>query len=162
MSVVDPFAPFRPRRGRAVALGFVLASFVVFGVLAFALFAAGYRGWSGTDSALLLGFGGALAAVLWRFAAISAIPSREGVVVRNVLLTRHVAWTEVERVRFGGGDAWAWLELADGDTLAVMAVQRSDGEFARAEAGRLAALVQSRGGSAPRPRGREEPEEPRR
>ena len=148
---VDPFSPFRPRRGRAVALGFVVASVVVFGALALALLASGYQGWSAVDSLLLLGFGVLLAAVLWRFAALVATPSRDGIVVRNVLLTRRVAWSEVERVRFGGGDAWAWLELADGDSLAVMAVQRSDGDLGRAEAGRLAALVQSRGGSAPRP-----------
>ncbi len=151
-AAAGPFAPFRPRRGRAVALGFVVASVVIFGGLSLALLATGYQGWSGLDSVLLLGFGLVLAAVLWRFAAIGATPSREGLVVRNVLITRSVAWSEVDGVRFGGGDAWAWLELADGDTLAVMAVQRSDGELARVEAGRLAALVQSRGGTAPRPR----------
>ena len=68
--------------------------------------------------------------------------------LRNVLLTRHLRWAEVSRVRFAGGDAWAWLDLEDGDEVAVMAIQRSDGDFARHEAGRLVALLQvsSQGG----------------
>jgi hypothetical protein len=36
------------------------------------------------------------------------------------------------------------LDLDDGDTLAVMGVQRSDGERARQEARRLATLVAAR------------------
>ena len=43
------------------------------------------------------------------------------------------------------------LDLDDGDTLAVMAIQRADAEFGRAEAGRLAALVQALGPSATSP-----------
>ena len=42
---------------------------------------------------------------------------------------------------FGGGEPWVTLDLADGDTLAVMAIQRADGEDAVAEARRLATLV---------------------
>jgi hypothetical protein len=33
------------------------------------------------------------------------------------------------------------LDLADGDTLAVMGIQRADGAFAESEARRLATLV---------------------
>lgn len=143
----DPFAPFVPRRGRRVAMAFAAGALVVFGVLALVLPATGYRGWSVGDSLLIAGFGVLVAVVMGRFAAIRAVPSREGVVVRNVAVTRRLAWSEIESVRFAGGDAWAWLDLVDGDQVAVMAVQRSDGAFARAEASRLAALVQSAGGT---------------
>lgn len=152
MSNVDPFAPFRPRRGRTTAIGFALASIVVFGGIGLAMLLGGYSNWSVLDALLLLGFGVLLAAGLWRFAALRATPSPTGLVVRNVLLTRRVAWSEVSAVRFGGGDAWLWLDLTDGDDLAVMAVQRADGAFARAQAERLAALVQTQGGTARRPR----------
>ncbi len=91
-----------------------------------------------------------VAFVMWRFAAIRAVPSREGIVVRNVAVTRRLTWDEIEAVRFANGDAWAWLDLVDGDQVAVMAVQRSDGAFARAQASRLAALVQSAGRTRPR------------
>ena len=80
---------------------------------------------------------------MWRFAALRAVPSPTGLVVRNVLLTRTVTWDEVSRVRFAGGDPWVVLDLADGEQLAVMAVQKSDGPIARSEGSRLAALVQA-------------------
>ena len=75
--------------------------------------------------------------------ALRAVPSPTGLVVRNVLLTRTVTWDEVSRVRFAGGDPWVVLDLADGEQLAVMAVQKSDGPIARSEGSRLAALVQA-------------------
>jgi hypothetical protein len=102
----------------------------------------GYQGWSAGDSLLVLGFGVLVAVAMWRFARIRAVPDQHGILVRNVLLTRELRWSEISAVRFAGGDAWAWLDLADGDEVAVMAIQRSDGVFARAEASRLAALVQ--------------------
>ena len=48
----------------------------------------------------------------------------------------------VERIRAEGGQAEAWqLDLSDGTTLAVMAIQSADGEYGRREASRLAALI---------------------
>ena len=41
----------------------------------------------------------------------------------------------------GPGRPWVQLDLSDGDTLAVMGIQRADGAFADAEARRLATLV---------------------
>jgi hypothetical protein len=141
--VSDPYAPFVPRRGRQVALGFGVASLLLFGVLALVVPSTGLPGWSALDSWLLFGFGVLVAAAMWRFAALRAIPSPGGLVVRNVLLTRTVAWGQITRVRFAGGDPWVVLDLSDGEQLAVMAVQKSDGGFARAESRRLAALVQA-------------------
>ena len=139
----DPYAPFVPYRGRRVAIGFGVLSVLVFGVLALVVPTTGLRGWSTLDSSLLLGFGLLIAAVMWRFASLRAVPSPTGLVVRNVLLTRTVTWAEVSRVRFAGGDPWVVLDLTDGEQLAVMAVQKSDGPLARSEGGRLAALVQA-------------------
>jgi hypothetical protein len=62
-----------------------------------------------------------------------------------------VDWRSITDISFSGGDPWVSLELDDGDRLAVMAIQRADGEFGRAEAGRLAALVQALGPSATSP-----------
>jgi hypothetical protein len=147
----DPFAPFVPRRGRRVAWVFAVVAVVVFTALALLVPATDYAGWSAGDSLLLAAFGLLVAFVMWRFAAIRAVPSREGIVVRNVAVTRRLRWDQIEGVRFAGGDAWAWLDLDDGDQVAVMAVQRSDGAFAREQASRLVALVQARGGTMPRP-----------
>ena len=139
----DPYAPFVPHRGRTVAIGFGVVSVLVFAVLALVVPTTGLRGWSTLDSVLLLTFGLLIGAAMWRFAALRAVPSPTGLVVRNVLLTRTVTWDEVSRVRFAGGDPWVVLDLADGEQLAVMAVQKSDGPLARSEGSRLAALVQA-------------------
>jgi hypothetical protein len=84
-----------------------------------------------------------IALMMWRFAALRAVPTPSGLEVRNVLLTRRISWDQVEAVRFAGGDPWVLLDLTDGDQLAVMAVQRADGPYGRAEASRLAALVEA-------------------
>ena len=52
-----------------------------------------------------------------------------------------VLWDEIVEVRFPDGAPWVSLELSDTDELAVMAIQRADGDDAKAQAGRLAALV---------------------
>ena len=85
----------------------------------------------------------AMAAFLTRYAVISAVPLPHGLKVRNLFLSRIVPWDDIEDVTFPEGDAWAKLDLADGDDLAVMAIQRADGESARVEADRLARLVLS-------------------
>ncbi|QIK84928.1 PH domain-containing protein [Sanguibacter sp. HDW7] len=79
--------------------------------------------------------------LLWRHAGVLAVVSPEGIVVRNLVRTRALEWAQVESVRLGQGQPWVTLDLADGTTLAVMAVQSSDGAFGRAEAARLATLV---------------------
>jgi hypothetical protein len=48
-------------------------------------------------------------------------------------------------IEFGQGMPWPTLELNDTDTLAVMAIQRSDGPRSLAEAARLNALIQGLG-----------------
>ena len=141
--VADPYAVMRPRRGRAVAIGFGIGSLGLFGAVAVLITGTGIRGWNVTDSLLMFGVGVLIALMMWRFAALRAVPSPSGLEVRNVLLTRRVAWSEIERVHFAGGDPWVLLDLTDGDQLAVMAVQRADGPYGQAEASRLAALVEA-------------------
>lgn len=133
---------FRPQRGRWIALMMAVGSVVVFAGLAAAMPATGMAGWTGVDSGLLVALGLVLAAFMVRFAVLLATPDQGGLTVRNLLVRRRVAWAEVARVRFGGGEPWATLELMDGDELAVMAIQRSDGALAQREASRLQALVQ--------------------
>ena len=48
-------------------------------------------------------------------------------------------------VQFGHGMPWPTLELNDADTLAVMAIQRSDGPRSIQESARLNALVKGLG-----------------
>lgn len=146
------FATFRPRRGRAVSGVFAGLTVVVFGLIAVLLPGSEAGGqWSVGDRLFFLAVGLAIAGLLWRYATIRAVPTREGLTVRNLFTTRIIGWRSVIDVRFAGGDPWVTLELDDTDTLAVMAVQKADGAFGRAEASRLAALVQALGPSAQSP-----------
>jgi len=83
-----------------------------------------------------------LAWLCFRQAAVRAVPDESGITVRNVVRVRRLAWEQIVAVRFGQNHPWAQLDVSDGTTLAVMAVQTADGEHGRREAGRLAALVQ--------------------
>ena len=132
-------APFRPRRGRVMPLVMATVALLVCAGVALGMGASG--GWTAGDQVTLMAFGVALAAFLWRYASIRAVPDAEGLTVRNLVVTRRVAWDEVVAVSFAEGAPWVSLELADDDELAVMAVQRADGDLAREEARRLAGLV---------------------
>lgn len=82
-----------------------------------------------------------IAGLLYRQATVAAVPTADGLRVRNLFLTRQLAWPEIVNVRLGD-DPWVRLDLADGDTLSVMGIQRSDGpQRVHAEASRLADLV---------------------
>ena len=72
------------------------------------------------------------------------MPDDAGLTVRNLMLTRTVTWDEIIEVRFPDGAPWVTIELDDGDELAVMAIQRADGQAARDEALRLARIVDRR------------------
>lgn len=139
----DPYAPFRPRSGRWVPLVAGLVTVAVFAFVAVNLPKGGVTGWTGVDAMALFLFGLAMAAFLWRYTAIKAVPSETGLVVRNLFLTRELEWAQIVGVQFGGGSPWLILDLADTEQLAVMAVQRADGAFADREAERLAALVEA-------------------
>lgn len=138
-------APFRPRRGRAVALGMGVAVLVIFiGVAILIPGPAAGGSWALADRLLLVGFGLAIAALLWRYASIRAVATDAGLQIRNLMISRRVAWADIVSVRFPEGDPWVSLELIDTDVVAVMAVQRADGEHGQQEAQRLATLVVTR------------------
>ena len=104
-----------------------------------------YGGWGVVDRLLLAFCGLAVAALLWRYASIRALPSTQGLVIYNLIITRKLEWAQIVRVQFGGGAPWVSVDLDDTDTVAIMAIQKADGAFGKAEAARLAALVQVHG-----------------
>jgi hypothetical protein len=127
----------------ALAVGWL--SLVVFGVIAVVMPAQAGGPWGIGDRLMFFGLGVAVALIAWRYASIVAVPSRSGLVVRNLMLTRTLAWPEVVGIQFGGGEPWVTLDLEDGDSVAVMAIQKADGPVAGREASRLAALIQAFG-----------------
>lgn len=138
------YTPFRPRLARVVTI--VIGALLGVGtVLLIALLPALYERSVVLD---LVGIG--LVGLVgvwfcWRQASVVAVPDERGLTVRNLVHSRRLEWAEIVLVRFGQGRAWAQLDLSDGDTLAVMGIQRSDGERAEREAARLAALVLANG-----------------
>lgn len=140
MADADPLdAPFRPRLARVVPLSVAGLVVVLTGVLVVAMDTIGPL-----DRVGFVLFALAIAWFCWRQASVVAVPDATGLRVRNLLITTHVTWAQVVSVRFGQGRPWVQLDLADGDTLAVMGVQRADGAFAEREARRLATLVARR------------------
>ena len=149
----DPYDVFRPRRGRRVASTMAVLSLLIFagGAISLPMVDPLFGGWDVPDRLLLVGCGVAVSAFLWRYATIRAVPSPQGLVIRNLLTTRTLEWEQIVDVLFGGGAPWVSVDLDDTDTVAVMAIQKADGAFGRAEAARLSALVQVH--SRPRPTG---------
>lgn len=137
----EQLRPFRPRAGRVVPL--VLGALLLVMMLAIALSLPRLMGRPvGAGDRVAISVLGVLAAAfLHRLASVRADATPDTLVVRNILASRRLAWAEVVSVRFGPDRPWVQLDLADGETLAVMAVQRADGARAQAEARRLATLV---------------------
>ncbi|KGN39787.1 hypothetical protein N801_09035 [Knoellia aerolata DSM 18566] len=133
--------PFRSRRGRLMAIVMAVVSLVLFVVLALLVAGVAEGGWVVADRVMMVVIGVVLAGALWQWASISAVPDESGITVRNLVGRRHVAWDEIRDVTFDEGDPWATLHLRDTETVAVMAIQRADGESSRGEAQRLAELI---------------------
>ena len=64
----------------------------------------GGSGWSVGDQLMLVGIGAAMAGLLVRYAVIRAVATHEDLTVRNLFLTRTIAWSEIESMRFTHGD----------------------------------------------------------
>ncbi|HYN30520.1 MAG TPA: PH domain-containing protein [Dermatophilaceae bacterium] len=138
-------APFVPRRGRLMATGMAAAALLIFGLVALLIPGPSSGGsWEGGDRFMMLGLGVLMAALLSRWALIRAVPRSEGLSIRNLMITRTIPWSEIVDVTFPEGDPWVSLELQDTDVVAVMAVQRADGDLGRSEADRLGRLVDAR------------------
>lgn len=129
-------APFRPRLARVVTLAVAVVVLAATALLLVAMPALGPL-----DRAGFVVVGLAAAWFCWREASVVARPDDDWLVVRNLLVTRRLAWAEIVDVRFGEGRPWVQLDLDDGDTIAVMAIQRADGAAANREATRLATIV---------------------
>lgn len=55
------------------------------------------------------------------------VATTEGVTVVNLLQVHHLAWPQIVSVQFRQGDPWVFLDLSDGETIAAMGIQTSNG-----------------------------------
>ncbi len=72
----------------------------------------------------------------------TSVRAREdGLTVVNGYRARQLEWAEVVSVSLNPNRPWAMLDLDDGQTVAVMAIQNSDGARAARSARELAGIV---------------------
>jgi hypothetical protein len=136
----EEYAPFRPRLARWTSL--VIGGLVLVGTVAIVWVTASFVGVP--DRVGFAVVGSVVAWFCWRESRVALQVDPQGLTVRNLLLSRRLEWAEVVSVRFGQGRPWVQLDLSDGDTIAVMGIQRADGELADAQARRLATLLARR------------------
>ncbi|MGQ4537287.1 PH domain-containing protein [Dermabacteraceae bacterium P7074] len=134
---------YRPGLTRKFAYG--LGGFVWLSLIVAALVMpyGGKFGFPISDRILLVLFGGVIFWFAHRQADVN-VRAGETLRVQNLLRSREVPWHAIEAVRFPEGDAWARLDLHSGESIAMMAFQRSDGEHALRGARELQALVRDR------------------
>ena len=125
-TVVGP--PQLPTRWRPVLTRVVLLGLAVVSVGFFCTIAVlGPDDWQRHDR-IGLGVAGLLfALVLALLARPVARADRDGLTVVNFVRRRRLDWAEILGVNLRRGDPWVLLDLADGGTLAVVAIQPGSG-----------------------------------
>ncbi|MFG3235976.1 PH domain-containing protein [Streptomyces antibioticus] len=131
---------FRPGRTRAVLLSAGVVIFLVISAVALLLEQLG----PGEKLSFVL-TGALIFWVLARFARVSVRADDSGVTVVNIAGRRRLDWAEILRVNLRTGDAWVFLDLSDGTSLAALGIQPGiDRKQAVADARALRALVEAR------------------
>lgn len=122
----------RPQRLRLVCWISAVAIVAVFTAVATALRGEteGGGAFGRGDQAAMVGLGLLMAAGVLAFTRPRVEADSERVRVRNVVGGYDLPWSAVRAVQFHDGSPWASLELADDDTVAVLAVQAADKEYA--------------------------------
>jgi hypothetical protein len=124
----------RPRRARVACAIAATAVIVVF-----TLVATGLRGPMGGDSRGIFTVGDQVAMIvlgvlvglgILSFARPRLEADEHGLRIRNIVGGYELPWGVVREIRFGFGAPWVTLELADDETVAVLAVQAVDKEYA--------------------------------
>jgi len=105
----------------------------------------GRGSWGFGSRLALAGVALVIAYFLHRLASVRVVADRDGVTVVNIVHRRRLEWAEIVQVRLAGDDPWLTFDLSDGEPLAAMGVQRSEGRRARQQADEVARLVDEHG-----------------
>ncbi|UOE21816.1 PH domain-containing protein [Thermobifida halotolerans] len=117
----------RPRNIRVVAYGLaalIIATMVVLAVIM-------PPDWGVQDRVFLVLLGVAIGGGLHLLARPRLELTRDRVTVVNPVRTHVLVWPEIIDARMPAGEPWPSVDLANGSTLAVMAIQSNDGDLAR-------------------------------
>lgn len=137
---------WRPRRTRIFCYAIAAGLVIVMGIIALILPDDGARAWNLTSRIALFLVSLPMAAFLHRHADVRIVATDAGLEVVNLFKRHRLQWGEVLAVRLRRGDPWAYLDLSNGETIAAMGIQNSDGAAAPAAARHLAALVHEKSG----------------
>jgi hypothetical protein len=150
MDGVPPAAPSAPaalsavpRRLRLLCAGVAAVVVVVVGIAALVLKSSstGVVRFGIADQVSVFAVGLAVAAGILALGRSRVDADASGVRVRNVLSSRELPWSVVRAVRFDRKSAWATLQLANGDDVAVLALMAVDRERAVVAVEGLRALL---------------------
>lgn len=118
------FRPVRSLWMAAIAAVCVIVAFIIVGLLLKRSHTGVAFHTSDQASMIILGFLIAAGIMLWGSPLATADAS--GIEVRNIIVKRRFAWSEVLSVSFPDGASFARLELPDDEYYTVMAVQAVD------------------------------------
>lgn len=130
---------FRPRLSRIYA--YVIGSVLLAGTVIMAIILP-YPLFGLSDR---LGFITVGAVIFWfchRQATVHVRADEHGVHVRNLFRSQQFEWAEIIDVSFVEGNPWAAADLNTGDTIGLMAFQRTDGELGIRQAKQFQALIE--------------------
>ncbi|HUR74571.1 MAG TPA: PH domain-containing protein [Sporichthya sp.] len=137
---------WRPRKTRIYCYAIAAGLLVVLAIIAVILPHDGARAWNLPSRIGVFAVGIPMAAFLHRHADVRIIASDAGLEVVNLFRRHRLQWGEVLAVRLRRDDPWAFLDLSNGETIAAMGIQTSDGDAAPAAARALADLVHDKSG----------------
>ncbi|WP_406299591.1 PH domain-containing protein [Embleya sp. NBC_00888] len=106
----------------------VLGVVILVGLCVLALMLPEKGGW-GFGSRMGVALTGVLGlAAMLMLGRPKVVAASSGVTVVNLLRTTHLEWAQIVRVYLRQGDPWAQIDMSNGDTLAVMGIQTSNGK----------------------------------
>lgn len=97
--------------------------------------------WTLLQKGTVIFLGACFAFVGWLLTRSRATAEMECLVVVNGLRRRQLEWEQIVSIHLPPGAPWATLDLSDGTTVSVIALQGSDGARARNAVRQLRALI---------------------
>lgn len=130
---------------------YTLAPLVViaYAALSVALTVTQWTGWHLYDILWVNAVGLLIGYITYRAGSIRALPSEDGLEVHNVFSTRFFEWNQILTASLPLTSPWVVMDLSDGTTHSVMAIQHSDGDHARKAVTRLRTLIETQTKGSP-------------
>lgn len=135
---------FRPKWAPRVIYPIAGLLLLVVIVGAISLPGGGAHGYRLADRLGIVLIGVALATLLHRLGSVRLVADADGITVRNPMRRHRFAWAQVVTIGLEQSAPWAVLDLADGTSLNVIAIQGSDGDYAWQQVAELRALLDER------------------